>query len=524
MKRHAAFVIIALASVTGVAHAQERVDEATVAKIKAEGFQHSQVMDTLSWLTDVHGPRLTGSPELKAAAEWARDRLTSWGLAKAALEPWGTFGPGWSIERYSVEMTTPHYTRLIAYPHAWTTSTPGVVKGSPVYVEIASKDDFDKYRGKLKGAIVMNGKPRKPVSRFEPAATRLDDKQLAAELGRIDPGDPRSYLAGQDEWDESSKKPREVMEFLKSEGIAVLIEPSVRDFNSVEVAALGYYLSNTQRYFPAFVISKEQFGRITRLLDKKVPVSLELSLTTKFHETPADTQGFNVVAEIPGSDPTLADQVVMIGAHLDSWHSGTGATDNGAGSASVMEAMRILKTIGVKPRRTIRMALWSGEEQGYFGSTGYVKHHFGDPETLELKPEQAKVAGYFNLDNGSGRIRGVYLQANEGVRPIFEAWLKPFSYLGATTITTQNTGGTDHLLFNAVGIPGFQFLQDPLDYGSRTHHSNIDVYESVIEEDLQQAAVIMASFVYHTAMRDEMLPRQELPKPRAKTTKTMAGK
>ena len=283
----------------------------------------------------------------------------------------------------------------------------GVVKGTPVYVEIASKDDFDKYRGKLKGAIVMNGKPRTPVSRFVAAATRFDEAQLAADRSAIDPGDPRSYLAGQDEWAEDSKKPREVMDFLKAEGIAVLIEPSVRDFNSVEVAGLGYYLTNTSRYFPAFVISKEQFGRITRLLDKNVAVALELNLKTTFRESPAETEGFNVVADIPGTDPACGrpggddrrPPGFMALGHR-------GATDNGAGSASVMEAMRILKATGLKPRRTIRMALWSGEEQGYFGSTGYVTKHFGNPETLQLEPAQAKVSGYFNLDNGSGRSAG----------------------------------------------------------------------------------------------------------------------
>jgi carboxypeptidase Q len=224
--------------------------------------------------------------------------------------------------------------------------------------------------------------------------------------------------------------------------------------------------------------------------------------------------GFNVVAEIPGTDPALKSQVVMLGGHLDSWHTGTGATDNGAGVAVAMEAMRILKAIGVQPRRTIRVALWTGEEQDYFGSLGYVEKHFGNLKTVALKPEHAGLSAYFNLDNGSGRIRGVNLQGNEAVRPIFEAWLRPFNYLGATTLTTLNTGGTDHMPFDALGLPGFQFIQDPLNYETRTHHTNLDVYEEALPDDLKQASVIMASFVYHAAMRAEMLPRKPLPKPR----------
>jgi len=505
MNRRTASTLAAVALAVGVVGAQERIDEPAIARIKIEGFQHSQVMDTLSWITDVYGPRLTGSTNYRKAAEWARDRLTSWGLANAHLESWGTFGPAWSIERFSVEMVEPQYTRIVAYPDAWTPSTPGVVRGTPRLVEISGKEDFDKYRGTLKGAIVMLGKPSPERSMFDPPGQRLTAAQLTEREGATDPGEPRSYREDVEEFATYIDRMRATMEFLKSEGIAVLLEPSSRDNNVIEVAGIGYYLG-TDPLFPAFVISKEQYGRIERMLDKKVAVTLEISLTTTFDSS--DTKGYNVIAEIPGADPQLSDQVVMLGGHFDSWHSGTGAVDNGAGSAVVLEAVRILKAIDAKPRRTIRVALWGGEEEDYFGSMGYVTQHFGDPKTMQLKPEQAKITGYFNLDNGSGRIRGVNLQGNELVRPIFESWLEPFQYLDASTLTVRNTGGTDHMPFNAFGIPGFQFIQDPLDYDTRRHHSSVDVYEAAVPADLQQASVIMASFVYQAAMRDQMLPRK----------------
>jgi Zn-dependent M28 family amino/carboxypeptidase len=269
----------------------------------------------------------------------------------------------------------------------------------------------------------------------------------------------------------------------------------------------GFYNTDpTNQNPPAFVITREQYGRIVRLTDRNIPVKLELSLQTRFYD---DKTGSNVVGEITGTDPKLKDEVVLLGGHFDSWHSGTGATDNGAGCAAMLEALRILKAIGVKPRRTIRVALWDGEEQSYYGSTGYVKKHYGDPNTGVLKPDSEKLAAYYNLDNGTGRIRGVFLQGNEAVRPIFAEYLKPFNYLGANTLTILNTGGTDHMVFDALNLPGFQFIQDPIDYESRTHHTNIDVLEAVNEEDLKVNAVIIAAFAYQTAMRDEKLPRKK---------------
>jgi carboxypeptidase Q len=490
------------------------VNENVVARIKTEGFQRSAVMETLSWLADVYGPRLTGSPSLRAAAEWARGEMTRWGLANAALESYGSIGRGWTLERFSIDMTEPQYMRIIGYPRAWSPATPAAIAGTPVVVDVKSKDDFDKYRGKLRGAIVMNGRPEPLDIGFQPEARRLTDEELKKQEGQVDPAPAGSDNAPKSLWDEEDDfrkaldKQAEVFKFFAAEGITALIEPSAV---SEDVRVGGFYDRVWHATYPGFVISREHYGRIVRMLDKKQPVKISLSLAARFAD---DVAGFNVVAEIPGTDPALKSQVVMLGGHLDSWHTGTGATDNGAGVAVAMEAMRILKAIGVQPRRTIRVALWTGEEQDYFGSLGYVEQHFGNLKTVALKPEHAGLSAYFNLDNGSGRIRGVNLQGNEAVRPIFEAWLRPFNYLGATTLTTLNTGGTDHMPFDALGLPGFQFIQDPLNYETRTHHSNLDVYEEALPDDLKQASVIMASFVYHAAMRGEMLPRKPLPKPR----------
>ncbi len=487
--------------------AQERVDEAVVAQIKTEAFQRSEVMDTLSWISDVYGPRLTGSPSLRQAGEWARDQLTRWGMSNAGLEPDGTTSRGWSIERFSIEMTEPQYMRLTGYPRAWSPALPTPLSATPVVVEVKSKEDFEKYAGKLRGAIVMNGKPDPKDLGFQPEATRLTDEELRKQEGEIDPGKPKSFWEEEEDFQKNLDKQREIYEFFAKEGIAALVTPSAI---SEDVRTDGFYDHVWHPTYPGFVLSREHYGRIVRMLDRKQPVRLTLSLSTRMVER---VDGFNVIAEIPGTDPALRSEVVMLGGHLDSWHSGTGATDNGAGCAVALEAMRVLKAIGIKPRRTIRVALWTGEEQDYFGSVGYVSRHFGDLKTMALKPEHAKLSGYFNLDNGSGRIRGVNLQGNEAVRPIFEAWLRPFHYLGASTLTTLNTGGTDHIPFDAVGLPGFQFIQDPLSYETKVHHSNLDLYEAASPDDLKQASAILASFVYHAAMRDTMLPRKALPKP-----------
>jgi len=505
----ALLVAAALASPAVLVAAGEPVNQKVIAEIKTEGFQHSSVMDTLSWLSDVYGPRLTGSSGLEKAAQWARDQLTRWGLERAALEPYGSIGRGWDLEHFSIAMTAPTYMRITGYPRAWSPATASPIVGTPVVVDVKSKDDFAKYRGKLRGLIVMNGRPAPEDIGFKPEAERYTDAQLKERESRIDPAlhGPKSYWDEEDEFVKYLKDLTDVWKFFADEGVAALVSPS-----SIpeDVRVDGFYDREFHSPYPAFIFSREHYGRIMRMLDKKVPVTLSLDLSARLTD---NVEGFNVVAEIPGTDPALKDQVVMLGGHFDSWHSGTGATDNGAGSAVAMEAVRILKAIGVKPRRTIRLALWTGEEEDYFGSVGYVQKHFADMETMALKPEHAKLAAYFNLDNGAGRIRGINLQGNEAARPIFEAWLQPFAYLGATTVTTSNTGGTDHMPFDAVGLPGFQFIQDPLNYESRVHHSSLDVYEEAVPDDLKQASVIMASFVYNAAMRDEMLPRKPLPKP-----------
>jgi carboxypeptidase Q len=492
---------------------QEAVNDTVIAQIKIEGFQHSAVMDTLSWLSDVHGPRLTGSPALRRAGDWARDQLARWGLANAALESYGSIGRGWMLERFSIEMTEPQYMRITGYPRAWSPAIAATLAGTPVVVEVKAREDFDKYRGKLGGAIVMNGRPEAADIGFPPEAKRFTDEELKKQEGAIDPAAasadnaPKSFWDEERDWQKMLAKQIEIYKFFAAEGIAALVEPSAI---TEDVRVGGFYDRVWRPTYPGFVLSREHYGRIVRILDRKRPVKVSFTLAAQFAD---NVDGFNVVAEIPGTDPVLKSEVVMLGGHLDSWHAGTGATDNGAGCAVAMEAVRILKTIGALPRRTIRIALWTGEEQDYFGSIGYVEKHFGDLKTLALKPEHAKLAAYFNLDNGSGRIRGVNLQGNEAVRPIFDAWLRPFNYLGASTLTTLNTGGTDHMPFDAVGLSGFQFIQDPLNYDTKVHHSNLDVYEEAVPDDLKQAAVIMASFVYHAAMRDAMLPRKPLPQP-----------
>ncbi|HEX6622289.1 MAG TPA: M20/M25/M40 family metallo-hydrolase [Pyrinomonadaceae bacterium] len=510
MRRFISLSIVLVFALAPVARAQERVDHQVIARIKTEAFQNSKVMETLFYMTDVHGPRLTGSPQLKAASEWARGRLAGWGLADARLEPWGTFGRGWSIKRYSVEMTAPQYMNVTAMPKAFTPGTNGPVSGTPVIVEIRTKPDLDKYRGKLRGKIVMNGRPTNNNVRFEPYAKRMTDDELKKSAETMNPGEPKSFLDEDKQWQESLKWQDEVNKFYHDEQIAVLLQPSPQSSGVINITAQSYTPNDPMQTFPAVVLAREHYGRIMRLVEKNIPVTLSVNVETQFHTE--DQTGYNVLADLPGTDPRLKDELVMLGGHYDSWHAATGATDNAAGCAVMLEAMRILKTLGVRPRRTIRVALWTGEEQDYYGSISYVKKHFGDPQTLKLLPGHEKLSAYFNLDNGAGKIRGVNLQGNEAVRPIFDAYLQPFHYLGATTLTTANTGGTDHMAFEALGLPGFQFIQDPLEYNTRTHHTNLDFYEAVVEDDLKQAAAVIASFVYHTAMRDERLPREALPK------------
>ena len=511
MKKYSVICLLLLFAVTFTANAQEPIDWTMVSKIKAEGFKNSQVMETMFYLTDVHGPRLTNSPNYQAASQWCVDKMTEWGLVNAKLESWGGFGRGWAVERYSIEMLEPQYVNLIAYPKAWTPGTDGTISGQPVLVDIKSEEDFEKYKGTLKGAIVMQKPSREAETHFKADAKRRSEEDLAKLVEAPEPGARPSRSARRAEFRHRRALRNKISKFFKKEQVAVVLDGSQREHGTIRVGSGGSYKMGEETAVPALTVSIEHYSRIARLLEHDIPVKLEINVKSEFFED--DSMGYNVVGEIAGTDKKLKDQVVMLGGHLDSWHSGTGSTDNASGCAVALEAVRILKAIGVKPRRTIRVGLWGGEEQGLHGSRGYVAKHFGDRKTMKLKSAHKNFSGYFNLDNGTGKIRGVYLQGNDAIRPVFETFLKPFNDLGAATLTIRDTGGTDHLSFDAVGLPGFQFIQDQIDYNTRTHHTNMDVYDHALKSDLMQASVIMASFVYHTAMRDAKLPRKPLPKP-----------
>ena len=513
----------------------ETVNWEVMSEIRNEGFHNSKVMEIEEQLTDVIGPRLTGSPNMKAANDWTRDKFTEWGLVNSHLESY-PFGRGWSNEYTEVRMVVPQASPMLAYPKAWTVGTNGVLRAPVVKAKLAAQADLDKYKGQLAGKIVLNGDMREIKPGDKPALRRYDDKELA-DLAQyeIPGGKPRF---SPEEIVQRMAFQKTLNQFLMDEKVAAIVDPSrAGEDGLVFVQSGASYEPGNPAGVPSLVMAIENYGRITRLLEKNIPVELEMEVRNTFYD--ADLNANDTIAEIPGSDKK--DEIVMLGAHLDSWHAGTGATDNAAGSAVVMEAVRILKAIGVKPRRTIRVGLWSGEEEGLLGSAAYVKAHFGahvpptDPKELampewlrkndtplDLKPEQAKVSAYFNIDNGTGKIRGIYLQENEAVEPIFSAWMQPFGDLGMTTITDRNTGGTDHESFDAVGIPGFQFIQDPVEYMTRTHHSNQDVYERIQRDDMMQAAVILAAYVYDAAMRDNMLPRKPLPKPAPAAAPTQA--
>jgi carboxypeptidase Q len=514
-----AILLMALVVLPLAAQAPSQADLYAIYQIKDEGFNHSQVMDIMSYLTDVYGPRLTNSPNIKQAAEWTANKMKEWQLANVHLEPWGPFGKGWSNERFSAQVISPRSFPLIAYPKAWTPGTNGPVTAEAVWAPIQKEEEIEKYRGKLKAKFVLTAALPEVPARFEAQGHRYTDAELADMATQ-----PVPAAQKEDERLARLRAQRElnlkIQKFLVDEGVAAWIEPSQGDDGTVYVQSGGGRDPKDPPAPPRVAVASENYGRIVRMLDKKVPVTLQLDIENKFYED--DLNSFNLIGEIPGTEKAKADEVVMIGAHFDSWHAGTGATDNGAGSAVMLEAMRILKTTGVKMRRTVRIGLWTGEEQGLLGSRAYVKQHFADwepdreadKEKIKTLPEHAKLDAYYNVDNGSGKIRGIYLQGNESVAPLFTQWMEPFHNLGMTTLSIRNTGGTDHLSFNEVGLPGFQFIQDPIEYETRTHHSNMDVYERIQEPDMKQMVVIVASFVYLTANRDELVPRKPLPKPR----------
>ncbi len=520
--------------------------KADIDKIRDEGLNRSQVMQHLSYLTDVIGGRLTNSPNMKRANEWTRDTMAKWGMQNAKLEAWGPFGRGWSLKSFHAQITEPQAIAVIAYPKAWSPSTKGTVTSEVVHFNPRSEADLEQYRGKLSGKIVLVSEVREVKADFGGMGTRRSDEDLKkmadaqpaqAPQGGGPGGGPGGNRAAAifnaKRWN-----------FLLSEGAAVVVDSSskgsggtlfvggaaaVPNVPSADTSVPNpppvrvYDKASESRIIPQMTMTIEDYNRIMRMMKQGVTPKMTVNIQTQYHDE--DLMGYNTVAEIPGTDPTLKDEIVIVGAHLDSWHAAGGATDNASGSSVAMEAARILIASGLKPRRTIRVALWSGEEQGLNGSREYVKQQFGEmrgapafgpPQPGAPRPELVKTAAYdklsayYNLDNGTGRIRGVYLQGNSAVKPIFEAWLKPFHDLDANTLTISNTGGTDHLSFDRIGLPGFQFIQDEIEYSTRTHHSNQDNYDRIQADDMKQAATIMAAFVYQTAMMDEKIPRKPM--------------
>jgi carboxypeptidase Q len=444
-------------------------------------------------------------------------------LVNVHQEKWGPFGRGWTNTHFEAHLLEPSYAPLIGFPLAWTAGTEGTVSGQPMMAVMKTDADFEKFKGKLKGMIVMTDTPKELAFPTTVQGHRLTDAELSAEaiaqepgargFGPRPPGQPvLSPEEARKEREERRKFREKTGKFLKDEGVLLAISYGQSgEAGTVFASQGGPYEADKPLAIPMVALTAEHYNRIARLLDHKIPVKVAFNIQNQLADQP---QTVNVVGEIPGNGKK--DEIVMLGAHLDSWHGATGATDNAAGSSVMIETMRILKTLNVKMDRTVRIALWSGEEEGLLGSKAYVKEHFADLETMKLTAEHSKLAGYYNYDNGTGKIRGIYLQGNDMVRPIFEAWLAPFKDLGATTVSIRNTGGTDHLSFDAIGLPGFQFIQDPMDYSTRTHHSNMDTYDRIQAGDLMQASAIIATFVYETATRPEMLPRKSLPKAQPK--------
>lgn len=513
--------IVAVAALCVAASDIAAADLAVQTRIRHEGFRNSKVMEIARELTDGIGPRLTGSPNMAKANAWTREKLTEFGLSNARTEQWGPFGRGWSSDQWSLRMTAPATQQLYAIPMAWTPGTNGVIRGKAVKAKLESEEDLEKHRGKLAGAIVLSAEPGEMKPQERAALDRYD----AAELEEIATYEvPRLR---EDEARAAYRKRlafrRQLVEFATEEKIAAILAPGRGEGGVFRVQSGGSWREGEPAGVPSLGVAPEHYARIARLLDSGNDVELELDIRAQFHDE--DKHAYNTIAEIPGSG--RSGEVVMMGAHLDSWHTGTGATDNASGVAAMMEAARILRSLGITPRRTIRIALWSGEEQGLLGSRGYVSRHFAereapkDPEQaklplgartekgeLEIKPAHAKISAYFNMDNGTGRIRGIYAQENAAAVPIFESWLAPVKDLGATTVTMRNTTSTDHIPFDEVGIPGFQFIQDSVEYFTRTHHTNWDTFERLQREDLMQAAVVIATVVWEAANAPQMVPRK----------------
>lgn len=504
---------------------QPSIDAAMVDRIKQEGMNHSKIMEYATMLTDVYGPRLTNSPQMRRANEYTKDVFEGLGLENVHLHEWGPFGVGWELKRFALHATTPYaYFPVLGYPKAWSPGYRRAMTGQVVILKGNSMEELSQYKGKLAGKFVLIEEPVKPEPGWEPIARRTSDERLLS----LSNATRQPTRANQANTPNAAMLARaqaayQKAQFLTDEKPIAILDQSYRGWGG-QVAISGAtlpadpsvpwaerprpYQVDAPQPIPQISLSREHYGRLYRLTERNIPVTMELDFQAQFHRD--NLMAHNTIAEIKGTDPSVADQVVMLGGHLDSWHTGTGATDNAAGSIVMMEVMRILKALDVKPRRTIRVALWSGEEQGLIGSARYVSDTFGSLEngSVVKKAEYDKFSAYFNIDNGGGQVRGIYLQENEQLRELFRTWLTPFSEWNASTVSFSNTGGTDHQSFDRIGLPGFQFIQDPLEYSTLTHHSNMDTYERLIEEDLKRTAVIVATFVYHTAMMDDVLPRK----------------
>jgi carboxypeptidase Q len=468
-----------------VARAQEKVDFAMLAKIRAEGMDRSKALEAFNHLTTVIGPRLTNSPAHKRAIAWTQETLKAWGLSEVHAEPW-QFGRGWTMEKVSIEMIEPRYLPMIGYPRGWSPSTAGRLVAAPVWLPGLQADALKAQSGKLKGAILLSG----PLQEYAIKADR------APASGDLKPPQPTPARPPQ--------LTAELLTTLKTEGVGVVIEPNIGEHGTVFVTGRDMGANS----IPSVVLASEHYNLIVRMLQQNIPVKLAVEVQGKFDDSDGKTA--NVIGEIPGTDNALKDEIVMVGAHLDSWHTGTGATDNADGVVTVMESLRILKALGVRPRRTIRGALWAGEEQGLLGSKAYVAEHLAGDKNRAARD---KFSVYFNLDNGYPPISGFYMEGNDPARKIMEEWLKPLANLGVIIPSPGHIGATDHLSFIEVGLPGFQAVQEYINYDVRTHHTNVDTAERVDPAALKQASVVMASILYHASMRDGKFPRPEPPKP-----------
>ncbi len=528
-------------SLSLVVIAQEKVDLPAIQRLKDEALNNSKVMDTLFQLTEVIGARVTGSPAHKAAAEYAVKRLKEHGVTDAKLEKW-EFGRGWSFSHFDLHMTEPTPATLIGFPLAWTPGTEGTVSGEVMIAPMTTPGDLERWKGKLRGKVILTDRLRPLDLPMTPLAKRYSEQELtemeqsaAMGGGPRGPGEPAANqpalpLRPGEARPTTPEGIRAVMQrfrdqrnqFLKDEGVVLALSSGTKgESGTVFGTSGGSHDPKSVTPPPMAAISGEHYNRLYRLVTQKIPVKVEFNIRTQFHDETKDS--FNVIGEIPGTGKNK-DEYVMIGAHLDSWQGGTGATDNGASCAVMLEAMRVLKASGVTLDRSVKIGLWSGEEQGLLGSRAWVKEHLADRDTMRLTKEHGRISAYFNIDNGVGKIRGIYTQGNEMVKPIFEQWLLPFKDLGGPLhVTGRNTGSTDHVSFDNVGIPAFQFIQDPMDYSSRTHHSNMDHYDRVQRGDLMQQVAVLTSFVYHTANRGEALPRKPLPKPAKKPETSQAG-